>query len=570
MSSLKSLRFVMVTGLLLFAVAGFAFLYKRSQDVDFGKHAVTVEALSSSARRNERLKQEVLAVRFGLLNQYDSLNKAALGEKNELNRLTKAVEHLGPKSPELEDSLLALETERSKKVRSIEKFKRHNAVLKNSVFYLPELSGLLTQDLEKEQVSGQLVREISALVKTTLIFNSRGEATLRKDQELQRRRVQNLRSVVPKDQQANFDLLLSHAKTVVQEQQRVDPLVEDVLDQDFSAALARVGRVYNAEFSGAVAKADSYRRVLYVWSIASAFLLLLTGYKLLHLYRDLERRVQERTRELKKALGELWGEMRLAKKIQTALVPTEPTLKGCEVAATMQPTDEVGGDYYDVFAVGETEWVLIGDVSGHGVPAGLIMMMCQTAARSALAAEPELSPDQLLVTINSTLAENIKRLDENKYMTITALRRWADGRIEFAGLHQDLFVYRAEKNVVERLPQSGTWLGIVDELEGKFPVQKLSLKPQDVLLLFTDGVTEARRDGQLLDDDGLEEIFLRTARLSAEEILASILRELEGFEIEDDLSLVVIRQGPMNSAGDRSARGRAETLASPLDATGGS
>jgi phosphoserine phosphatase RsbU/P len=84
--------------------------------------------------------------------------------------------------------------------------------------------------------------------------------------------------------------------------------------------------------------------------------------------------------DLKKARDALWGEMEVAKRIQTSLLPKLHEVNGYTIAASMQPADEVGGDYYDVVesAKGET-WLCVGDVSGHGVESGLIMMMTQTS-----------------------------------------------------------------------------------------------------------------------------------------------------------------------------------------------
>ncbi|MGD9251593.1 MAG: hypothetical protein PVG19_10240, partial [Desulfobacterales bacterium] len=79
--------------------------------------------------------------------------------------------------------------------------------------------------------------------------------------------------------------------------------------------------------------------------------------------------------ELKAARDAIWSEMELAKRIQTALLPDKQKVQGYEIAATMKPAREVGGDYYDIVETPQGDkWVTIGDVSGHGVDSGLIMM----------------------------------------------------------------------------------------------------------------------------------------------------------------------------------------------------
>jgi sigma-B regulation protein RsbU (phosphoserine phosphatase) len=208
----------------------------------------------------------------------------------------------------------------------------------------------------------------------------------------------------------------------------------------------------------------------------------------------------------------------------------------------MKPASEVGGDYYDIVHEKGAEWVLIGDVSGHGVPAGLIMMMCQTAVRTALAQNPALLPDQLLTVVNGVLTRNIRLLGEDKYMTISALRRDPDGTILFAGAHQDIHVYRAALDRVERRETSGVWLGLKKDVEGAFRTHRLELGPDDVLVLHTDGVTEARRNGALFDTDGLRSVVARAKDKTARQVLDELLGALDGFELGDDATLLVIRQ----------------------------
>ncbi len=234
--------------------------------------------------------------------------------------------------------------------------------------------------------------------------------------------------------------------------------------------------------------------------------------------------------------------MRLARKIQEALVPSAPELSGCNVAVAMKPADEVGGDYYDVIRAGSHEWILIGDVSGHGVPAGLIMMMCQTAVRTVLERDPDLTPDRLLTLVNDVLTRNIHQLGEDKYMTISALRRDADGGIAFAGAHQDIYVYRALRDEIEVIETKGIWLGLRSRAEGSFTTQTLDLGEGDVLVLYTDGITEATHDGAMFDTSGMLAALGAAKGKTARELLDHVLGALEGFELHDDATLLVVRK----------------------------
>ncbi len=244
-------------------------------------------------------------------------------------------------------------------------------------------------------------------------------------------------------------------------------------------------------------------------------------------------------------------EMEIAATIQTSLLPESPAVSDYEIAAYMQPADEVGGDYYDVFSIGGTDWIVIGDVSGHGVPAGLIMMMTQTAIHSVLTARPELSPAELLTAVNRVIANNIKRLGEDKYMTITALACRANGEFRFAGLHQDILIYRESSKKVEPVETDGVWVGLMEDVEGMLAESSLMLERGDAMLLYTDGITEARKqpvDGgakqQMYGDENLVELLGEVGGGTAEQIKQGILRSLEDYERPDDVTLVVVRRRP--------------------------
>ncbi len=229
----------------------------------------------------------------------------------------------------------------------------------------------------------------------------------------------------------------------------------------------------------------------------------------------LEAKVAQRTAALDKALSDLWTEMDLAQKIQTVLLPRNPQIPGYDMAAVMRPTDQVGGDYYDVFQHGGQNWVLIGDVSGHGVTAGLSMMMIQTALRTAALTlsrtKQPLTPRRLLGLVNEAIQNNLQQIGRSQYMTITALCIEGD-TVRYSGLHQDLLVYRAATKEVQQIETQGIWLGISDSDISEFlQDDELRLDEGDILLLFTDGYTEAKVEGGILDATGLAKRFAKLA-----------------------------------------------------------
>jgi len=264
--------------------------------------------------------------------------------------------------------------------------------------------------------------------------------------------------------------------------------------------------------------------------------------------QDLEAEVASRTAALQKAMAELWSEMDLAKKIQTVLLPKEPQIPGYEFAAVMRPATQVGGDYYDVFHRGQEDWLLIGDVSGHGVSAGLGMMMIQTAVRTAALtlehSQKPLTPSGVLSLVNQAVQNNLQQIGQNQYMTVTALCINGD-TLRYAGLHQDLLVYRAASQKVERIETYGVWVGVTDDISELLHDDTLTLGPGDLLLLYTDGYTEAEVEGRRLETEGLVNIFTELAKraLPIAEVIESLLDSLKRAVVRDDVTLVALRYG---------------------------
>ncbi|MBN2159880.1 MAG: serine/threonine-protein phosphatase [Spirochaetes bacterium] len=280
----------------------------------------------------------------------------------------------------------------------------------------------------------------------------------------------------------------------------------------------------------------------------------------------LERMVLERTEELLSAMEEteatneqlslardaLQGEMDVAKRIQTMLLPKEPAIPDYVISAYMRTAVAVGGDYYDVISAGGKNWLIIGDVSGHGVPAGLIMMMVQTAVQTVIKNRPEIRPAELLSLVNDAIRKNMRQMEEFRYMTIIAFAVSEDGGWRFAGLHEEIMVYRAGAGSVELVPTSGVFLGLQDNIESIMGDEYLRLEPGDAMLLYTDGITEAWRWGSVRDHRDAERDQYGVARLSGvfqdlgaclpEEIKRGVIDSLHDYECDDDVTMVVVKR----------------------------
>jgi len=240
---------------------------------------------------------------------------------------------------------------------------------------------------------------------------------------------------------------------------------------------------------------------------------------------------------------QLWGEMELAKKIQRVLLPAEPGLPGYDVAVNMTPADEVGGDYYDIINIGGVYWIVIGDVSGHGVPAGLVMMMLQTSIKTLLNKNPHIAPSELLVDVNRVLTENIRLLGEDKFVTITILACFPDGRFTYSGLHEEIMIYRGDSRTVELIKTKGMWLGIKDDISEFMDNDDLVLNIGDAVLLYTDGITEAfDKNRKIFSRERLKDVFTINGDRTPEEIRLEILSSLDDYKKHDDVTMIIFKR----------------------------
>lgn len=253
--------------------------------------------------------------------------------------------------------------------------------------------------------------------------------------------------------------------------------------------------------------------------------------------------IRSTTRDLVETRDELWGEMKLAKKIQTILLPVSPVMPGYEITVHMTPADQVGGDYYDIIDSGGTRWIVIGDVSGHGVPAGLVMMMLQTSIKTVLFKNPHTRPSKLLYDINRVLTSNIRILGEDKFITISIFACFPDGRFVYSGLHEDIMIYRESAGAAELVKTKGMWLGIVDDIGEFMEDDELILEKGDVLLLYTDGITEAfDREKNIYSKSRLRDLFEQSGNRSTDDISRIILDSLEEYRKHDDITMIVLKR----------------------------
>lgn len=245
----------------------------------------------------------------------------------------------------------------------------------------------------------------------------------------------------------------------------------------------------------------------------------------------------------------LSAEIEVTRKLQQMILPKESELRevaGLEIAGFMEPADEVGGDYYDVLQHNGSVKIGIGDVTGHGLESGMLMLMAQTAVRTLMESK-QTDPVQFLDVLNRTLYGNIQRIDSSKNMTL-ALLDYANGVIKLSGQHEEIIVVRCGGEL-ERIDTMdlGFPIGLDEEIAQFVAQQVVHLYPGDVVVLYTDGITEAydiNRNRYGLDR--LCEIVRCNCEKSAQEIKQAVIQDVWKYigtqKVFDDVTLVVLKQ----------------------------
>ncbi|MFH1681765.1 MAG: GAF domain-containing SpoIIE family protein phosphatase [Candidatus Eisenbacteria bacterium] len=242
-------------------------------------------------------------------------------------------------------------------------------------------------------------------------------------------------------------------------------------------------------------------------------------------------------------------EIALARSVQESIVPRRsPRLDGIDVAAVNVPSRQVGGDYYDLIPMEQGELgIAIGDVSGKGIPAALLMSMLHAAlhvqmSRAARAAD-------LIERLNRVLCRSTA-VEQFATFFFGVYRR-EDGTIRFCNAgHNSPFVLRADGGT-ESLSEGGLVLGFMEE--APYGEGAVRVAEGDLVVFYTDGVTEEAREEEEYGEGRLIETVSRCRTRQAGEIVEAVLEDVARFagrdRYADDFTLIVLRRGGWGSAG---------------------
>jgi serine phosphatase RsbU (regulator of sigma subunit) len=239
-------------------------------------------------------------------------------------------------------------------------------------------------------------------------------------------------------------------------------------------------------------------------------------------------------------------EMQIAARIQMQLLPAEvPQVNNLALSAFMRPAKEVGGDYYDFIPYDEERLgIVIGDVSGKGLPAGMIMIIANAIIR--IVAVKTHDTKRIITEFSKEMHSKIQ---PGSFMTMNYLI-WngATHRLRYAGAgHEHIIWYHHDSGDVERIKAGGLAVGLLDSVEGYISQKELQTRAGDVIVLYTDGVTEAINEkGERFTLNRLVDSVRRVAPLQDQErirqgILDDVFEFMGGYEQYDDITLLVMK-----------------------------
>ena len=245
----------------------------------------------------------------------------------------------------------------------------------------------------------------------------------------------------------------------------------------------------------------------------------------------------------------LSAELEVTRRLQQMILPKERDLRkvpDLDIAGYMEPADEVGGDYYDVLQYPDHVTIGIGDVTGHGLESGMLMIMAQTAIRTLLEAQKQENTEFWSV-LNRTLYYDVERMECERSMTLSVMN-YVAGELYISGQHEEIIVVRAHGEI-ERVDtlDLGFPLGLETDIADFVNQTRIQLNSGDVVVLYTDGITEAENEDN--DQYGLErlcqvvQVYRDQDAQTIKEAVIKDLREYIGVQkVYDDITLVVLKQ----------------------------
>jgi sigma-B regulation protein RsbU (phosphoserine phosphatase) len=253
--------------------------------------------------------------------------------------------------------------------------------------------------------------------------------------------------------------------------------------------------------------------------------------------------VSQSLRQEAEAARLVFRELEIAREVQHRLFPSHPPqIPGLDIAAYCRPAHIVGGDYYDFLSRPNSDlWFTVGDVSGKGISAAVLMASLQASLRSQINARPD-SVAGVVSELNHTLCLTFGL---ERYTTLFCARLdpmdWTMKYVNAGHVRPRLLRFSGE---MEYLDSGGVPVGLFDS--ATYEYASIRLHPGDLLACFSDGITEARsRHGKIWDGIELEKVLCDNRRLSSAELVQKLVQCVDDYmgaaEQTDDITIVLLR-----------------------------
>jgi serine phosphatase RsbU (regulator of sigma subunit) len=266
-----------------------------------------------------------------------------------------------------------------------------------------------------------------------------------------------------------------------------------------------------------------------------------------HFFNEITKDLEKISYDIKER-RRMSSELDIAAQIQKDVLPkTAPETPGLDIVAKTKTASEVGGDIFDFIPSPDKNnlFIYIGDVTGHGVPAGLIMMMADTLMTS-MVYKGDATGRDLVVNTNCLLGP---RISSRLFMTSVVLR-WnkKDQKMYYTGAgHEHVLVYHTKTEKVDAIRSGGIALGMIPDVSKIAQETEIPLEIGDTIVLYTDGITEAKnKTGEMYGVTRIADALRKSGyRPSAENIFDSITKDFANFVGEyvqiDDITMIVIK-----------------------------
>lgn len=551
----KNLHRILISCLAFLFLLVLSFGISKSLSFSSNDHIIYQTTILKLQSKEAQLNQEILQARYELFPSYDLLVEYLLLQQSLEAQLQKIPNFIQGKDKQQILSFLNLHRELlERKETLLEQFKSKNATFKNSLRYLPLLVSEAQNLSDFKPQLNVVLPTLNQLLYDILLYNLTPDQSLELKISSQLKELSQIQQKYEiKESEFPISLLNAHAQIILTYKSKVDQLTNKILNIPLLATSQSIEEFYiNAE-QKALKSINFYRLITYIWVLFGVSIVAILVIKSLiqsnQKIEILNKRITNLNNKLKIENVRMSSELHLLKQMQQMILPKPEELQAIDcldIAGYMEPAEEVGGDYYDVLQTDGVVTIGIGDVTGHGLESGILMLMTQTAVRT-LKEIKETNFVEFLATLNRTIYKNIQRMKTDKNLTL-AIVNYFEGKLMISGQHEEVLVIRGNGHL-ERIDtiDLGFPIGLDGEISEFINQISIELNSGEGLVLYTDGITEACNiHNQQYGIERLCKAIQTSWFNSADGIKQAVIADVQRFigeqKLFDDITLLVLKK----------------------------